>query len=61
MSVFSVVRELLQMCGEDKEPCLICYEKPGEFCHRHLVAAWIRNAGFEVREWNNNILKEEQK
>ena len=20
---------------------LLCYEKPGEFCHRHLVAKWL--------------------
>ena len=22
---------------------LLCYEKPGEFCHRRLVADWIQN------------------
>lgn len=27
---------------------LICYEKPGEFCHRHLVADWLKDAGYEV-------------
>ena len=21
--------------------CLICYEKPSDFCHRHLVADWL--------------------
>lgn len=29
---------------------LLCYEAIGEFCHRHLVADWLRNAGFEVQE-----------
>ena len=23
---------------------LLCYEKPGEFCHRRLVAAWLEKA-----------------
>jgi uncharacterized protein (DUF488 family) len=23
---------------------LICYEKPGEHCHRRLVAAWLEKA-----------------
>lgn len=22
---------------------LCCYEKPGEFCHRHLVAKWLND------------------
>ncbi len=47
----SVIRELMQKCGEGQEPCLICYEKPGDFCHRHLVAKWLRDAGYEVEEY----------
>ncbi len=23
---------------------LVCYEKPGDFCHRRLVARWLKNA-----------------
>jgi uncharacterized protein (DUF488 family) len=23
------------------EPILLCYEKPGDFCHRRLVAKWF--------------------
>ena len=30
---------------------LLCWEKPGNFCHRHLIADWLRKAGFEVKEW----------
>lgn len=29
---------------------LLCYEKTGSFCHRHIVAEWLREAGFEVKE-----------
>jgi uncharacterized protein (DUF488 family) len=29
---------------------LLCWEKPGDFCHRHLVADWLRNAGYEISE-----------
>lgn len=32
--------------------CLICYEKPGDFCHRHLVADWLNENGFECKEYN---------
>ncbi len=30
--------------------CLMCYEKPDSFCHRHLVAEWFRENGFECNE-----------
>lgn len=31
--------------------CLICYEKSSDFCHRHLVAEWLRKDGYECKEW----------
>lgn len=27
---------------------LLCWEKPGEFCHRRLVAEWLENATGEL-------------
>lgn len=36
------VRELCQLAGTTHDRIiLMCYEKPGQFCHRHLVAKWI--------------------
>lgn len=32
---------------------LVCYEKPGDFCHRHLVASWMNQMGIKVKEWKN--------
>lgn len=29
---------------------LLCYEKSEDFCHRHLVAAWLRHYGYEAEE-----------
>lgn len=29
---------------------LLCYEKSSDFCHRHIVAAWLRQYGYEVKE-----------
>ena len=29
---------------------LLCYEKPDEFCHRHLVAEWFNRNGIYVVE-----------
>lgn len=30
---------------------LICYEKPSDFCHRHLVSQWLRDAGLMYNEY----------
>ena len=29
---------------------LLCYEDSDDFCHRHIVADWLRAAGFECEE-----------
>ena len=31
---------------------LMCYEKPSDFCHRHLVADWLNENGIECKEWS---------
>lgn len=42
------VREALAVLSKGKDCVLLCYELPGEFCHRHLVAQWLGN---DVKEW----------
>ena len=29
---------------------LLCYEKSEDFCHRHIVAAWLRHYGYNAEE-----------
>ena len=37
----------------DKDGILLCYEKPGEFCHRHIVADWLEsNFGWKIDEYD---------
>ena len=33
---------------------LVCYEKPSDFCHRHLVAKWLLENGYPCKEWVKN-------
>lgn len=34
------------------DAALLCFEKPGDFCHRHLFAEWVlKQTGLEIREW----------
>lgn len=47
-----VVKELEELAGS-KKLALICYEKPGDFCHRTLVSKWLNENGIEVKEFEN--------
>ena len=29
---------------------LCCYEGPGKFCHRHVLAEWLREHGINIEE-----------
>lgn len=44
LDVKQIVSEILEL-ADGKIPCLLCYEKPGDFCHRHLVADWLNKSG----------------
>ena len=47
----SVYRDLDKLSNGD-DCVLLCYEKSGDFCHRHLVANWLSdNLGIEVKEY----------
>lgn len=37
----------------DYHVALLCYEKPSDFCHRHLVSDWINLRGIKCEEWTN--------
>jgi hypothetical protein len=42
----------LQKLGLGAEPVLLCWEKPGDFCHRRLVAEWFgEKLGVNVPEY----------
>lgn len=47
------MNELRLLCPDGKDICLICYEKPNDFCHRHLVADWFRENGYEAVEFKS--------
>lgn len=47
-----VIQELSAIYGPDAldRITLLCYEKPSDFCHRHLVANWLRQHGADISE-----------
>jgi len=46
-----VYHDLYTLASETMNFAMICYEKPREFCHRHLVADWLTKRGFTTKEW----------
>ena len=53
-----VIRELKEIAQTDNidNIILLCYEKPGDFCHRHLVAEWLSKNGYRCEEYGFNKL-----
>lgn len=48
----SLVVDLIYMVNDcEKDICLMCYEKPSDFCHRHLVADWLNKNGVKCEEY----------
>ena len=42
---------ILELLKDETDPILLCYEKEGEFCHRHILAEYIElTYGVEVRD-----------
>lgn len=48
------IRKQLHKMGDPYYVALICYEKPEDFCHRHLVADWLTSGGFCCTEWQDS-------
>lgn len=46
----TVYQDICHLAGSESV-ALICYEKLGDFCHRHLVAKWFTEHGIPCEEW----------
>ena len=51
LNVIDVLHDLWILAGKSTDIALVCYEKPGDFCHRHLVAEWLNNNGCKCEEF----------
>ena len=42
----------LKYVSKGKDVALMCYEKPGDFCHRHLLADFLNEKlGLDIKEF----------
>lgn len=55
LDVQTVYNELCNLAENQNKTlsdiALICYEKPSDFCHRHLVADWFNKSIIMCNEW----------
>lgn len=52
-----VVYDLARI-AKGKDICLVCYEKPSNFCHRRIVSEWLNSYGYICKEWDENEREE---
>lgn len=45
-----VYAQLIKL-GKGFDVAILCYEKPGDRCHRHYVTEWLAEAGYEIAEF----------
>ena len=42
----------IELYSKGKDVALCCFEKPDEFCHRHLLAEWLNEKfGLDIKEF----------
>ncbi len=52
--------KMIKIMSGGKDVALLCYEKPGDFCHRHLLAKWLtEKTGIKIEEFGVVISKNE--
>ena len=50
----------LERASRGMDVALCCFEKPGDFCHRHILAKWLNEqTGIEVSEFGVSELRSE--
>ena len=48
-----VVEQELYSLAKSQDIVLICYEKPTDFCHRHIVRQWLNDNGIKCEEYHS--------
>lgn len=54
-----VIKDIVKLSNK-QDVCLLCYETPEKFCHRHLVAKWLNSCFIDIniKEYNSNNIKQ---
>lgn len=56
--ILSELQELSNILG-GRDIALLCYEKPGDFCHRHFVGEWLGIEELDLNKYYSDKMKKE--
>lgn len=51
LNKIEVIEDLKKFSSDIDKIVLLCYEKPNDFCHRHLVSNWLHDV-IDINEYN---------
>lgn len=54
--LYTLKETLLDYEKEYDNVFLLCYERPTDFCHRHILRRMLNNIGMEIREYDEKDL-----
>lgn len=54
MDAKDVVADAARISG-GKDVAFLCFEKPGDFCHRQLFGRWLIQSGYHVEEFRDSV------
>lgn len=55
LNVSQVLADFTSLTNGAPKVALVCYEKPNDFCHRHLVADWFNQNKITCVEWRDEF------
>ena len=51
ITVTEFLEDIKKLTNNAENVVLLCYEKPSDFCHRHLVSDWLNSNGVVCEEY----------
>lgn len=59
LNPIDVIKDIAKLSNK-QDLCLLCYETPEKFCHRHLVAKWLNDyfTNINIEEYNPYNIKQ---
>lgn len=55
------IKNEMKRLSRGNDVCLMCYETPEKFCHRHLICNWLKENGIDCKELEIDEYLEEKK
>lgn len=54
-----LIKKEIELLSNNQDCVLLCYEKPNEFCHRHIISDWLnKNTEANIKEFKLESLEQ---